>query len=93
MSTMNHNNIEKIRLISEIVEPYFKFNMDLYGDSGSCQLPKIDELTTLFFKFNGKIRLTDEDEQQLLVTIRNLHIGMVEIVNINSFGRYITITI
>ena len=91
MNTLNHN-IENIRLVAEIVEPYFKFDMDLYGDRGSNQYPKIEELTTLFFKFNGKVRLTEEDEQQLLVAIRNLHIGIVEIVKINSLGRYITIT-
>ena len=53
MNTMNPN-IENIRLVAEIVEPYFKFDMDLYGDRGSNQYPKIEELTTLFFKFNGK---------------------------------------
>ena len=91
----NTTNIEKIHLVAEIVEPYFKFDMDLYGDRGSCQLPKIEELTTLFFKFNGtdrKLILNKEDEQQLLDTIRKLHIGLVEIVKINSLGRYITIT-
>ena len=91
MNTMN-NNIEKIRLVAEIVEPYFKFDMDLYGDRGSSQYPKIEELTTLFFKFNGKVRLTKEDEQQLLDTIIKLHIGMVEIGKVNGLGRYITIT-
>ena len=88
-------NIEKIHLIEGIVYPYFKFDMDLYGDRGSCQLPKIEDLTTLFFKFNGtdrKLILTKEDEQLLLITIRKLHIGVVEICKVNGLGRYITIT-
>jgi len=87
-------NIEKIHLVEEILDPYFKFNMDLYGDRGSCQLPKIEELTTLFFKFNGtdrKLILTKEDEQLLLITIRKLHIGMVDICKVNGLGRYISI--
>ena len=88
-------NIEKIHLVEEILHPYFKFDMDLYGDRGCSQLPKIEDLTTLFFKFNGTDRqliLTKEDEQLLLITIRKLHIGVVENCKVNALGRYITIT-
>ena len=88
------NNIETIE---KIVCPYFTFNMDdFYGDRGSCEYPKIEEITTLFFKkLNGKDRklsLSKNKEQEIVDKIKNLNIGTLEISTVQSFGRYIVIT-
>jgi hypothetical protein len=91
------NNIEIIETIEKIVCPYFTFNMDdFYGDRGSCEYPKIEEIITLFFKkLNGKDRklsLSKNKEQEIVDKIKNLNIGTLEISTVQSFGRYIVIT-
>ena len=90
------NNFEIIKLIEEIVNPYFQFNMDdFYGDKGSCEYPKIEEISTLFFKLNGKDRklsLSQNKQREMVDKIKNLNIGTVEISTVQSFGRYIVIT-
>ena len=85
------NNIEIIETIEKIVCPYFTFNMDdFYGDKGSCEYPKIEEITTLFFK--RKLFLSKNKEQEMVDKIKNLNIGTLEISTVQSFGRYIVIT-
>lgn len=90
------NNIEIIETIEKIVCPYFTFNMDdFYGDRGSCEYPKIEKITTLFFKLNrkdGKLSLSKNKEQEMVDKIKNLNIGTLEISTVQSFGRYIVIT-
>lgn len=90
------NNHEIIEAVEKIINPYFTFNMnDFYGDRGSCEHPPIEEITTLYFKLNGKDRNLSlfKDKQQILVDkIINLNIGLVEISSVQSFGRYIIIT-
>ena len=90
-------NAEKIRLVEEIVVPYFRFEMDdFYGDRGGAPYPKIEELTHLFFKQNGKDRtlvLTKNEEKAMLEKIADLGIGSVEIIQIRSLGRYIEVTL
>jgi hypothetical protein len=91
------NNIEIIETIEKIVCPYFTFNMDdFYGDKGSCEYPKIEEISTLFFKLNGKDRklsLSKNKQQEMVDKIKNLNIGIVDISTVQSFGRYIVITL
>ena len=76
------NNIEKIEKIEKIVCPYFTFNMDdFYGDKGSCEYTKIEEITTLFFKLNGKDRklsLSKNKEQEMVDKIKNLNKSLNE---------------
>jgi len=76
-------NSEKIWLVEEIVAPYFHFYMD--ADIGR------QKHNTLFFKCNENETLTKEDELELLVAIRKLHIGMVDISTINGCGRCISV--
>ena len=89
------NNIEIIETIEKIVCPYFTFNIDdFYGDKGNCEYPKIEEITTLFFKLNGKDRklsLSKNKEQEMVDKIKNLNIGTIEINTVQSFGRYVII--
>jgi len=81
MSTMT--NSEKIWLVEEIVAPYFHFYMD--ADIGR------QKHNTLFFKYNEKEMLTTENELELLVAVKKLHIGMVDISTVNNLGRCIRI--
>jgi hypothetical protein len=89
------NNSEKIRLINQIVQPYFNFEMDdIYGDKGGIPYPKIEELNTLFFKKNGKDRklfINKMEEQIILNKLKELNIGSVEIIKIQSLGVFIII--
>jgi len=89
------DNYEKIRIIQEIVNPFFKFEMDdFYGDRGGIPYPKIENLTKLFFKKNGKDRklvITKGQEQNILKKIKQLGFGSVELIRIPSFGIYIYI--
>lgn len=89
------NNLEIIKLVEEIVSPYFEFNLaDFYGDRGSCEYPKIEELKILFFKLNGrdkKLRINKVDQQKMVDKIKNLNIESVELSYVQSFGRYIII--
>ena len=49
------NNYEIIKAIEKIVYPHFEFNIeDFYGDKGSCEYPKIEDLKVLFFKLKNK---------------------------------------
>ncbi len=88
------NNYEIIQAVEEICYPHFKFNIfDFYGDRGSCVLPKIDELKTLFFKLDGHRKIISKNQQQEIVDkIKNLNIGTVNIDTVSAFGRYIIIT-
>ena len=85
------NNHEKIRLINEIVQPYYNFNLeDMYGDKGSSVYPNIEDLTCLFFKkqiFNIKTN----EEQTMIEKIQNLNIGFVETAKIQAIGHYIVV--
>ena len=88
------NNTEIIETVEKIACPYFTFNMDdFYGDKGSCEYPKIEEIVTLFFKLNGKIEnyLSKNKQQEIVDKIKNLNIGTVEICKVQSFGTYIVI--
>jgi hypothetical protein len=89
------NNIEIIEIIEIIVSPYFTFNMDdFYGDRGSYEYPKIEDISTLFFKLNGKDRnlsISKNKQQEMVDKIKNINIGTVEISTVSSFGRYIVI--
>ena len=89
------NNIEIIEVVNKIVSPYFEFNMaDFYGDRGSCEYPKIEELNTLFFRLNGrdrKLAISRNKQQEIVDKIKNLNIGSVEISSVPSFGKYIVI--
>jgi hypothetical protein len=88
------NNYEIIKAIEKIVYPHFEFNIeDFYGDKGSCEYPKIEDLKVLFFKLktiNNKV-ISKIKQQELVNEIINLNIGSVEISTIQSFGRYIVI--
>lgn len=87
------NNYEKIRLIEEIVNPFFNFEMDdFYGDRGGILYPKIENLNRFYFKKNGrdhKLVITKDEEQILLDKIKQLNFGSVELIKIPSFGVYI----
>ena len=85
------NNIEIIEAVEKMVCPYFTFNMDdFYGDKGSCEYPKIEEIPTLFFKL--KLFLSEDKQQELVEQIKNLDIGTVNISKVQSLGKYIDIT-
>ena len=85
------NNIEIIEAVEKIVSPYFKFNMDdFYGDKGSCEYPKIVEISTLFFKL--KLSLSENKQIEMVNEIKNLNLGVLEISSVQSLGRYIVIT-
>lgn len=89
------NNINIIETIEKIMYPYFTFNIDdFYGDKGSCEYPKIEEMTTLFFKLNGKNRKLSlsKNKQQYIDKIKNLNIGTLEVCKVQSLGIYIVIT-
>lgn len=87
------SNVEIIATVEKIVFPYFTFNMDdFYGDKGSCEYPKIEEISTLFFKLNGKLSLSKNKQQEMLDKIKNLDIGTLEISKVQSLGIYIVIT-
>jgi hypothetical protein len=89
------NNEETIRAIEQIVRPYFYFEMDdFYGDRGGLPYPEINALTHLYFKKNGRnknLTLTKAEELRILDTVKTLDIGVVEIIQIPSFGRYIKV--
>lgn len=91
------NNYEKIRIIDEIVKPYFNFEMDdFYGDRGGIPYPKIEDLHHFYFKKNGKDRkliLTKDKQEEILLKIKELNFGKVEVIKIPSFGIYIHIHI
>jgi hypothetical protein len=81
-------NKQIIELIHKIVLPYFKFEMeDFYGDRCGAPYPKIEELNILLFK--RKNSLPKNDERIMIEKIKNLEIGMVEIVNYSYIGRCI----
>ena len=92
------NNFEIIKTIENIAHPYFIFNMDdFYGDRGSCKYPKMEEMTTLFFKLDGKNRnllISKNKQMEIVDKIKMLNLGLenVELINIKSFGTYIVIT-
>jgi hypothetical protein len=90
---MNNNDI--IKLIEQIVNPYYYFEMDdFYGDRCGLPYPKIDDLDVLYFKKNGKDKkliISKNDEQTIIDKIKNLNIGYVELIKIPAFGVYICI--
>jgi len=89
------DNYEKIRLIEEIVKPYFNFEMDdFYGDRGGAPYPKIENLDRLYFKKNGrdkKLVLSKLEEQSMIEKIKNLNIGSVEIIKFPYIGIFISV--
>ena len=89
------NNFEIIEVVEKILYPFFKFNIeDFYGDRGSCEYPKIEEMNTLFFKLNGKdknLTISKNEQNKIVDEITNLNVGLVETVSIQSFGKYIVI--
>lgn len=89
------DNYEKIRVIEEIVNPYFKFEMhDIYGDRGGLPYPKIENLEYLYFKKNGKDRklvITKNEEQIMINKIKELDFGQVEFIKIMGIGVFIFI--
>ena len=92
------SNQEIIDEITKIVEPYYKFEMDdFYGDRGGIPYPKIEELSVLWFKFQGKLHKqlpSKSDEDIIISKIKELdYISSVEIVKIQAFGRYVQITL
>jgi hypothetical protein len=91
------NNFEIIEVVKKIVGPYFQFNVeDFYGDRGSCEYPKIEEMNTLFFKLNGKdkkLTITKNEQKKMVDEITNLNIGLVELISVNALGKYIIITL
>ena len=90
------NNFEIIEVVEKIVSPYFKFNIeDFYGDRGSCVYPKIEKMNTLFFKLDGKNRklsISQNEQTKMVNEITNLNVGLVELVTVKAFGKYIVIT-
>jgi len=90
------NNFEIIEVVEKIVFPYFKFNIeDFYGDRGSCEYPKIEEMNTLFFKLDGKnrkIAISKNEQTKIVDEITNLNVGLVEFIKVAAFGKYIVIT-
>jgi hypothetical protein len=90
------NNVEIIATVEKIVFPYFTFNMDdFYGDKGSCEYPKIEEISTLFFKLNGKdgkLSLSKNKQQEMVDKIKKHDIGTLDISKVQSLGIYIVIT-
>lgn len=89
------SNIEIIEVVEKIVCPYFNFNIeDFYGDRGSCEYPKIEDLDTLFFKLNGKDRklsISKNKQEEMVDKIKNLNIGSVDFWRVAAFGKYIVI--
>lgn len=88
------NNFEIIEAVENIICPYFKFNIeDFYGDRGSCEYPKIEEMNALFFKLNGKNKnkLIKNEENEMVDKIINLNVGLVETASVQYFGKYIII--
>lgn len=88
--------MENIQAINKIVSPYFEFNViDIYGDRGSCDLPKIEELSTIYFKLKtirGK-SCSKEQREELADKVRELNIGDVDLIKIEGFGIYMSIKI
>jgi len=91
------NNYEIIKLVEEIVFPYFEFNMvDMYGDRGSAVYPSIEDINTLYFKKNGKDRkliINKVEEKAMVEKIKNLNIGTVELVRMTFYGIYIVVNV
>ena len=89
------NNFQIIEAVEKIICPYFKFNIeDFYGDRGSCEYPKIEEMNELFFKLNGKDKkliISKNEVNKMVDKIINLNVGLVEFSSVQSFGKYIII--
>ena len=70
-------NTEIIKLVEQIVSPYFEFNMnDFYGDRGSCEFPNIDEIKVLYFKkrndiHDTKFSISIAEQNKLVEKIQN----------------------
>jgi hypothetical protein len=86
---------EIIDLISGIVEPDWKFNMDdIYGDRGGIPYPKIETLDILYFRkigtsgYKPKFNYKSND---IIKMLNDLNIGNVKIVKFNSIGKFIEI--
>jgi hypothetical protein len=89
--------VEIIKIVEQIASPYFQFNMeDFYGDKNTYEHPTMEAITTLFFKLNvkdGVATLTKEEEQQIVSEIKKLDIGIVDTMTVETFGRYIVISL
>ena len=91
-------NFEKIKKINEILNPFYTLEInDIYGDRGSCILPKIEELTTLHYKKRSKdikgkpLFISKNDEKILIEKLKELNIGNIDQWYIQSIGRFIVI--
>jgi hypothetical protein len=100
METSNEINVNKwstqsiINYVSNVVSPWWKFNMDdIYGDRGGIPYPAIEELTHLYFKADSKIQKqqTKEECDLMLEQLKQLNIGQVEIVKFGGIGKFISI--
>jgi hypothetical protein len=86
------NNYEKIRLINEIVQPNYTFDIEsMNGDRGSSVYPNIEDLNYLFFKKKKIISMMDEVE--IIEKIKGLNIGFVEKAKIQAIGHFIVIEV
>jgi hypothetical protein len=88
------NNFEIAKLVEEITQPYFSFSYDFYGDVKSCNIPNVEDMDILFFKKNGRNRnliITKDEENIIVEKVKKLNVGIVEIKNIQSIGRFISI--
>jgi hypothetical protein len=89
------NNFEIIELVEKITSSYFKFNIEyFYGDRGSCEYPKIEEMNILFFKFNGKDRklaISKNEQTKIVDEINNLNVGLVDFIKDPHCGKFIVI--
>jgi hypothetical protein len=90
------NNQDKIKLIEEIVQPYFNFEMnDFYGDRGGLPYPNIEDLTIFYFKRNGKDKKlyfqSKKEEPFILEKVKKLNIGKVELITFPGMGVYICV--
>jgi hypothetical protein len=92
------DNLQIIKIVEEIVNPYFIFNLDYYKDITNNPEPIIEELPVLFFRANChhdkyKISIISKNKQRELVEkIEKLNVGNVSLELIPYFGRYIIVT-
>ena len=84
------NNREIIEIVYKIVSPYYKFSLDLQeGRLGSIYV-NIDALTIIFFKLikNGISKNIEED---IILKLKELNIGVVDTLKVDSIGKFISI--
>ncbi len=80
---------ELVNEINQIVEPWWKFNMeDIYGDRGSSKYPAIENLTLLYWKLDGhkKSQLSKNKQNNVLNQVNNLLVK--KILNLVKLFKY-----